>query len=674
MARNLLDKALKYEVKGKFAEAARLYREANRFDKASFMFHKAGMHDESIEMLIKAGHILKAAEYCSKTEKFGKAAELFEEAKEYLKAAQSYIKNFQYKEAALMYEKAGRLPDAASLYLKTGNNLKAGKLYEKAGEKDNALHAYKMFINSGEIDNLQNSGQLDNVADIFLKAGEVKKAVELYQKAGKTEKAIEESIKASLFDEAVKIYKSQGSGIGYQLISRIPKDGSSTYVRFAQFFEKAGDHHLAGQIFENHDDFVAAGRAYRTSGDNEISAECFFRGEDYQSAAQMYELSSQFKTAGDLYYKLKDFQSAARNYEREGLLYRAGRLYQLIHQNEKAIELLQQLKPHDSDYAKAVRIITKALSDSGYSDLALEKYREIIPQTLLDADSVEFFYDYASTLAEQKEYDEAVKILKKIIGFQFGYKDATAKLKEIQALAENSQRKAVKTAEKTVQTDIPAEKEAEKSTEKHKPKEATPTSTPPDLLSDISAQTKLETVVTKEEAPSVPSPAPQKATVPEKAIKLLQNFPLFQGFDTDDLATVWNIGKTAVYEENEILFKEGDHNEKLFLLVTGEVALINRHGTELYRLNMAGAHFGELSLINKPPSRYGVKSLSKIRVIGFDSNSFLEFIKNNKKLSLLFFKSFTDSLSSRFQELPPVAITIKNDIEDIIKILPAVMV
>ncbi len=656
MVRELLDAALKYEVKGKFLEAARLYQDAKRFDKASFMYHKAGMHDESVEMLVQGGQISKAAEYCQKLEKFGRAAELYEQAGDHLKAAQAYLESFQYERAAMMYEKLGRLEDAAGLYLKMENYLKAGQLYEKSGDRENSMYAYKRLVESGDLDKLKSAGKLDSLADIFLKAGDTRKAVALYLKAGRTETAVVESIKAGLFKEAVDIYRAHSTDIGYQLLSAIPKDNSTVYVNFARFFENLGDHHMAGQIFENNSDFEAAGRAYKASGDAEISAECFFRAENYKSAAEMYEASSQYKTAGDLFYKLKDYPSAARNYENDGLFYRSGRLYQLIGQNEKAIGLLQKVQSHDPDYSKAVRIIANAFTESGYTDLALEKYTEIIPSTALDGESIDLFYDYAITLASGGDFSEAAAVLKKIIGFQFGYKDAAQKLKEFQAMtAEKPSGKAPAKQPKPVSVPVSV---------------AQPNGEPPDLLAEI-----------KQAGPAVPeikAPLPKAETrpvqAPDKAVKLLQNFPVFDGFTPDDLSLIWNLGETSVFQNNEIIFNEGDKNNSFFILATGKIALINKNGLELYKSSTPGEHFGELSLINSPPSRYGVKCLSKVRALKFESRAFLDFIRKNKKLSLLFYRSFSDSLSLRLQELSPAAVSIKNDIEDLIKILPAVMV
>ena len=53
------------------------------------------------------------------------------------------------------------------------------------------------------------------------------------------------------------------------------------------------------------------------------------------------------------------------------------------------------------------------------------------------------------------------------------------------------------------------------------------------------------------------------------------------------------------YKKNKIIFKEGDHDHRLFFVIEGEIS-ITKKGKEIEIIN-SGNYFGELSLLNKIP-------------------------------------------------------------------------
>jgi CRP-like cAMP-binding protein len=53
------------------------------------------------------------------------------------------------------------------------------------------------------------------------------------------------------------------------------------------------------------------------------------------------------------------------------------------------------------------------------------------------------------------------------------------------------------------------------------------------------------------------------------------------------------------YKKNKIIFKQGDHDQRLFFIIEGEISIIKK-GVRIETIS-AGSYFGELSLLNKIP-------------------------------------------------------------------------
>lgn len=87
-------------------------------------------------------------------------------------------------------------------------------------------------------------------------------------------------------------------------------------------------------------------------------------------------------------------------------------------------------------------------------------------------------------------------------------------------------------------------------------------------------------------------------------ILFLQNIPIFQNLTVDELGQIAAITKTDNFEEDEILFKEGDLGDQAYIVISGEVEIYKRirkdNEITIARLKH-GECFGEMALFDGEP-------------------------------------------------------------------------
>jgi CRP/FNR family cyclic AMP-dependent transcriptional regulator len=85
--------------------------------------------------------------------------------------------------------------------------------------------------------------------------------------------------------------------------------------------------------------------------------------------------------------------------------------------------------------------------------------------------------------------------------------------------------------------------------------------------------------------------------------KFLTDSPLFRNLDETERAQVLIIGQVRTYKREEVIFKEGDPGDGLFIVVKGSVRISKQSvtGEEALAVLEANAFFGEMALIDFSP-------------------------------------------------------------------------
>ena len=104
-----------------------------------------------------------------------------------------------------------------------------------------------------------------------------------------------------------------------------------------------------------------------------------------------------------------------------------------------------------------------------------------------------------------------------------------------------------------------------------------------------------------------------------------------------------------LYADNELIVREGDRGEEMFVLQTGKVKITKNTPTGEMTLTTleSGSIFGEMALFDKTPRSANVIAVGQARVLSIDKKKLFKTI--NRDPTLVF--KILNSLSARVRSL-----------------------
>lgn len=130
----------------------------------------------------------------------------------------------------------------------------------------------------------------------------------------------------------------------------------------------------------------------------------------------------------------------------------------------------------------------------------------------------------------------------------------------------------------------------------------------------------------------VPGPAARKA---------LMTTPLFPQMPARVLETL--IARMALVElnEQEVLFREGQAGDEMFVISEGEVAVETAAAGELARLG-PGAFFGEIALITDHPRSATIRAITRVELLSIDRTLLRDALGENSEILTVILKFVRD--------------------------------
>ncbi len=138
----------------------------------------------------------------------------------------------------------------------------------------------------------------------------------------------------------------------------------------------------------------------------------------------------------------------------------------------------------------------------------------------------------------------------------------------------------------------------------------------------------------------------KKVTLIDKAF-LLKRTPLFETLDLDLLIVIADKLGIVVFEEDEVLFAEGEEANRVYFIQKGEIEIKGRGLKESVVLQ-AGDFFGEESLFNEKPRAYSATSLSESQLLTLSRTNLLTIIAECPSVALGLLQVYTTKIPNRF--------------------------
>jgi len=108
-----------------------------------------------------------------------------------------------------------------------------------------------------------------------------------------------------------------------------------------------------------------------------------------------------------------------------------------------------------------------------------------------------------------------------------------------------------------------------------------------------------------------------------------------------------------LYEDREIIVREGDYDREMYVIQEGEVAITKKVGNkELMLATMAkGDFFGEMSLLESEPRSATVRSIGRTKLLVIQSGGFLLKIRRDPTFAFEMLQRMSSRIRALHQKL-----------------------
>ncbi|HEU4403325.1 MAG TPA: protein kinase, partial [Candidatus Polarisedimenticolia bacterium] len=421
-----------------------MYLKGSHFDLAARLAEEMGDLPSASLYYLKAGDLRAAGEIELRQENREKAAMMFRRAGDHIKAAELYDALDLFEAAAEQYDKGGFREKAALLYVKAGKHLAAASLFQaliEAAKRDEpgnfrteselaSLLKYHRYC--GEL--LLKADQPERAAPHFEAALLPEQAAYAWQRAGQVEKAADIFLRLQRPEEACTILRAAGKeisslapGVQAEILGRQGKHHEA-----AELFEKAGSLYRAAEAWKEAGDLARAASLFEKEGEMEQASDLYVRAGRPAEAARLLEGARDFRNAAELYRKAGRTEEAARVLLKAGEPVAAARLHYDRKEFDSCIKALQQVGPDDKEYRKASFLLGRIFAEQGLHTLAIDKFTAAAAGEEVNDETVLVYYSLAVAHETNLRPREALAVYQKIIAFNYGYKDALARMKAIE--------------------------------------------------------------------------------------------------------------------------------------------------------------------------------------------------------------------------------------------------
>jgi CRP-like cAMP-binding protein len=138
------------------------------------------------------------------------------------------------------------------------------------------------------------------------------------------------------------------------------------------------------------------------------------------------------------------------------------------------------------------------------------------------------------------------------------------------------------------------------------------------------------------------------AVAAEQRIAILKRIPFFAHLNYNELVKVVGLTQLARAETDETFITEGEPGDELYVILAGEVDIIK--GDAVIVTLKAGAHIGEMALIDNAPRSASVRAKSDVNLLVMRREEFFSIIRSEPVIATKLLWSFVQVLSGRLRD------------------------
>ena len=133
---------------------------------------------------------------------------------------------------------------------------------------------------------------------------------------------------------------------------------------------------------------------------------------------------------------------------------------------------------------------------------------------------------------------------------------------------------------------------------------------------------------------------------------LLRSVAIFKDLDTGELARVAEVCREQTFEGGEVIFREGEAGNRLYLIVEGEVRIsrdVPGSGEEALAILKPGAMFGEMAVFDRSERSTDAISNGGTKVVTIARSEFELLLDFNRELAHKVLWAMVRTLSGRLR-------------------------
>jgi CRP/FNR family cyclic AMP-dependent transcriptional regulator len=139
---------------------------------------------------------------------------------------------------------------------------------------------------------------------------------------------------------------------------------------------------------------------------------------------------------------------------------------------------------------------------------------------------------------------------------------------------------------------------------------------------------------------------------PADTVAFLRNMRLFRNVDDTDLATFARSLREQPLRRGQVLFREGDHGDEMFLVRAGSIvvskAVTGRVEQVLARMG-PGDFFGEMALFDRSPRSATIQADTDVTLLLLDRDALARLTVDSPRAAAAFFQSLVHVFIDRLR-------------------------
>lgn len=138
-----------------------------------------------------------------------------------------------------------------------------------------------------------------------------------------------------------------------------------------------------------------------------------------------------------------------------------------------------------------------------------------------------------------------------------------------------------------------------------------------------------------------------------KEAETLRKVPLFAKLDPARLKLLAFTSQSVTFEDGELLFREGDAADAIYVVLSGEVDIMVRtdRGEAVYGTLGVNQLIGELAVISKTKRTATLRAKGRLQVLRIGDEAFLRLITENPGVALEVIRQLSDKLIRAFRDI-----------------------